>query len=155
MTDVTRELPRTRAGSPVLMKVRGLILTAVLSWLGYAMFTGGSRGRCYGEMYDDGSGGLHQTCEQWNLTESPLVGVVIAALAYRAVSRAARHALDDADAIRMLDRAGIAIMIVAGASLVIASAWFWMMPGPGEATSYIWPFPFGAVDVEIDPPPVP
>lgn len=75
------------------------------------------------------------------------MGIAIAIVACLAISRAARHAVDEADAIRMIDRAGVIVMAIAGASAVIAATWFWMLPMPGDAQSVLFPFPFGAVEV--------
>jgi len=64
-----------------------------------------------------------------------------------------RRASTVAEAMRYLDRAAAGIVILVVASLIISHVWFWQIPitdWNGSGT-FFFPFPFGAVDVDILP----
>lgn len=148
-------------GAEILAQVRRLLIVGVLSVVGYSMFAKGSKGYCPGGVTADGgfidaAGDATDNaplCVNLTLQPSGLVLIAIAAIVIGALSLVLRRAANVPSAIRYLDRAAAAVVILAVASLVISHVWFAMIPitewnGTG---TFFYPFPFGSVELETAP----
>ena len=141
----------------VSTRIRRVVITAIISAVLYGMFTAASSGRCAGPstQVPDGNGGVLvvQECLRLQLHPSPLMFVAFAVILLVAVRRASVAGIDQADALRTLDRAAAAIVLLAVAAVVISLAWFAVLATtawtPGQPFSSLLPFPFAALDVEI------
>ncbi|MBF4573210.1 hypothetical protein ITJ64_11845 [Herbiconiux sp. VKM Ac-1786] len=150
-------LSTRRADPAVSPRIRRVVIVAIVSAAVYWLLTTASSGRCDGPgtQVPDGNGGLlvSQECLQLTLSPSPLMVVAFAVILLVAVRRASVASIDRADARRTLDRAATAIALLAAAAVVISLAWFAVLAGsewtPGTPFSYLLPFPFAALDVEI------
>lgn len=92
-------------------------------------------------------------CVAMSLGPSPLMFIALVVAIIWALSRVLSRADSEEAAIRILDRTAAGIMIVAAASIVVAQVWFALIPldGINGSGSYLWPFPFGSVDLQIEP----
>ncbi|MET0736150.1 MAG: hypothetical protein ABWY55_10990 [Microbacterium sp.] len=145
-------------GADVIARIRRLVITALVSGAVYSMFTAAGKSGCAGGI--DGEGGfvdangqpteLVPSCVSLVLRPSPLLLLALAVLVVWAITRVLRSVDGEASAIRTLDRTALAIMIVAGASIVVAQAWFALVPldGIGGTGTYVHPFPFATVEFE-------
>ena len=145
-------------GTEIIARIRRLLVVGVLAALGYAAFMSASKGYCPGGIGDggfiDAAGDptdVAPRCVNLTLGPSPLIFAVIVGIAFWALTRVLRRAVDVPSAIRVVDRAAAAIAILAVASVVISQSWFALIPitdwdGTG---SFFYPFPFGSVDMVI------
>ncbi|GAA1923630.1 hypothetical protein GCM10009775_14990 [Microbacterium aoyamense] len=148
-------------GAPIIARIRRLIWTAIGSALVYSTFISASKGGCPGGVDADGgfvdangvATEIAPMCTSLTMRPSWIVLVALAAIVLGVLGRVLRRAEDETAALRMLDRAALAIMVIAGASIVIAQVWFAMIPldGFGGTGTYVYPFPFGAVELDTYP----
>lgn len=155
-----------RAGLPgaeLIARIRRLLITSLAAGVAYLILPRGSRAFCPGGV--DGSGGfldangdptgVAPSCIQLTLAPSPLVIIAIAVIVIACLTRLLRRAGTVGEALRILDRAALAIGILVAVSIAVAMVWFWMIPitdwTPAGATSLFFPFPFAAVDVTVTP----
>ena len=152
-------------GVDVVARIRRLLVVGLVAAVGYSLFMTSSKGYCPGGVTADGSfvdaaGNATDTapvCINLTLEPSWLVFLAIAAVAFGALTMVLRRAADVPSAIRYLDRAAVAIVIIAVASVAISQIWFAMIPiteWDGTGT-FFYPFPFGSVELETEPMPIP
>lgn len=148
-------------GVEIIARVRRLLLVGLAAAAGYSMFMTSYKGYCPGGVASDGSftdaaGNATDTaplCVSLLLQPSVLVFIAIAAIAFAAITMVLRRAADIPSAIRYLDRAAAAIVILAVVSVVISQIWFAMIPitdWDGTGT-FFYPFPFGSVELTTEP----
>lgn len=149
------------AGAPVIAQIRTLLWTAFLTSILSSVLTVASKAGCSpgrdasGRMVD-GNGTateLEPVCTQMTLAPSPLVFFFVVGAVLWAIDRVLRRSPSDVDAIRTLRRTARTIVIVAAAAMVVAQVGFWVLPlyGVDGQGAYIFPFPFGAVEVVTTP----
>lgn len=149
----------------IVARIQRLIITAALAAFGYGAFLTAGKGYCAGGFNSDGDvldgdGNVTDSvpqCISLTLGPSGIIYVAIAVITILAIRAVHRRASTVADAMRYLDRAAAGIVILAVASLIISYVWFSLIPimdwhGGG---TFFFPFPFGAVDVDISPMPLP
>ena len=138
----------------VLLEVRRLVLTALVTWILYSLLMRGSKDGCADASLDSTDASVVSigwACPQWTLAPSPFVGLAVACLMLWALGRIARGAYTEQQASVLLHRAGRWVIAIPAVSLLIAQVWFWALPMPGETDVVFFPFPFGTVDVFPDP----
>ncbi len=148
-------------GAAIVARIRRLIVTAVLAALAYSALMTASKGSCPGSMTADGefidaTGKVVNAapdCVSLELGPSGLVYLTIVAIVIHALTLVLRHANDVPSAARFLERAAAAIVVLVVASIIIAQVWFAMIPlTEGNSTGpYFYPFPFGTVELVIEP----
>ena len=97
------------------------------------------------------------SCISLTLQPSVLIYIPIIAIVLTAINSVLRRATDLPTALRYLDRAAAAILILAIAAVLISQIWFSLIPitdWNGSGT-FFYPFPFGSVDLDVTPMPVP
>lgn len=161
MTDTSIASRTTLPGAEILMRLRRLIIVGILAALASWFLISGSKGWCPGGIDADGGyldAAGHPTidqpmCASLTLRPNGLMPVVLAIAVIWVIGRVIRSAVDEADAIRMIDRTAAVIAIVAAAGIVISSVWFALtpLPDPGASYSVFSPFPFATIDVDISP----
>ncbi|WJL94670.1 hypothetical protein QSU92_11905 [Microbacterium sp. ET2] len=151
------------AGRELVVQIRRLLVVTLVTCLVYAGFTRASRSFCPGGFdadggFIDGNGqptDLAPECLSLQMGPSPVVFIAVAAIVLLTLGRVIRVADGLESATRMLRRAALAIMIVAGLSLVIAQVWFALLPvaewDPEAGYFFLFPFPFAGVEVTITP----
>lgn len=151
------------AGRELVVQIRRLLVITLVACLVYPAFIGGSRSVCAGGFDADGGfidrngqpTDLAPQCLSLQMSPGPIVFAAIAAIVLLTVGRVIRVANDLESATRMLRRAGLAIMLVTGLSLVIAQVWFALLPvtewDPATGYFFLFPFPFASVDVTVAP----
>ncbi|TFV84409.1 hypothetical protein E4V99_04935 [Microbacterium sp. dk485] len=79
--------------------------------------------------------------------------LIFAGVLVGALTRVLRRAADEPSALRILNRAAVAIPALAVTAIVVANVWFSVIPlfGIDDSGTYIWPFPFGSVDFQVEP----
>ncbi|MGQ2914281.1 hypothetical protein [Microbacterium aurantiacum] len=151
------------SGAPVIAQIRTLLWTAFLASILSSVLTVASKAGCSpgrdasGRMVD-GNGtatDLEPVCTQMTLAPSPLVFLFFIGAVLWAIRRVLRRSPNDVDAIRTLRRTARTIVIVAAVAVVVAQVWFWVLPlyGIDGQRTYVFPFPFGSVDVVTTPMP--
>lgn len=143
VTQIVEASQQARYGAATVRAVRRLLIAALVSWILYSLLLTGSRGACTG-----GPESGDELCAAWSLRPSPFVGLGIALLVIWAVGRIARTPGTEADAVRLLERTGGIVIVVAACSALIATVWFWSLPGPGTTDTVYFPFPFAVVTVQ-------
>lgn len=163
MTRTHDSLPTTPfiSGAPVIAQIRTLLWTAFLTSILYSVLTVASKAGCSpgrdadGRMVDgDGvATDLEPVCTQMTLAPSPLVFLFIIGAVLWSIRRVLRRSQSDVDAIRTLRRTARTIVVVAAAAVLVAQVWFWLLPlsGIDGQGTYVFPFPFGAVEVDTAP----
>lgn len=162
MTDTSIESRTTLLpGTAILIRLRRLIIVGILAALASWLLISGSKGGCFGGI--DADGGYldaagqptpdQPMCASLTLRPTGIMPIALAIAVIWVIGRVIRAASDEADAIRMIDRAAAVIMIVAAAGILISYVWFAMtpLPDPGESYSVFSPFPFAGIDVDISP----
>ncbi|MEL0625407.1 hypothetical protein V6245_00465 [Salinibacterium amurskyense] len=160
MTETADSTGLTQA-KEIVARIQRLIITAALAAFGYGAFLMAGRSYCPGGFSGDGDfidadGNVTESvpqCISLTLGPSGVIYVAIAVITILAIRAVHRRASTVADAVRYLDRAAASVVILAVASLVISYVWFWQIPimdWDGGGT-FFFPFPFGAVDVNISP----
>lgn len=160
MTETADSTDLTQA-KEIVARIQRLIITAALAAFGYGAFLVASRGICAGGFSGDGDfidadGNVTESvpqCISLTLGPSGVIYIAIAVIAILAIRAVHRRASTVAEAMRYLDRAAAGIVILVVASLVISHVWFWQIPitdWNGSGT-FFFPFPFGAVEVDISP----
>lgn len=145
----------------IVARIQRLIVAAVLAAVGYGAFLVASKGYCPSGFNGDGGfidadGNVTESvpqCISLTLGPSGIIYIAIAVIAILAIRAVHRQASTVAEAMRYLDRAAAGIVILVVASLVISYVWFSLIPitdWNGSGT-FFFPFPFGAVDVDISP----
>ncbi|GGI44138.1 hypothetical protein BCL57_000311 [Agromyces flavus] len=147
-------------GGVMLWHARRLLLWALGAGFVYSVVTGSSRSICPGGFageggYIDGFGQpteVAPTCTSLTLHPSPLVYVIIAFVVLVELTRVLERAVDEADAIRIIERARAAVICIALGSALISHIWFWSIPmtetGFGNSIS---PVLFGGITTETYP----
>lgn len=153
----------TLPGAAVLLRLRRLLISALLITIAYNLVARASRSMCSGGFdgaggYVDGNGrATAETpeCVQLTLEPSFVVFLAIAVTIIAAVTRVLKRAGDTRTANRILARATILISAIAAVSTVISYVWFFLIPIESAFTGgTIWyPFPFGSVVFDADPMP--
>ena len=148
-------------GASILLRVRGLIWSALGAGLLYGIVTNASRSACPGGRspsggYLDANGqptDLAPECVSLTLQPSLFVAAAVVVVVLAALTRVLRRANTEAEALRIIDHAGIAIIALVSASIVIAHVWFWLIPiADWNGSGTLWvPFPFGSVTMETYP----
>lgn len=133
-------------GRALLTASRRLLLTCLVSGLVYSGIANATHG---GSGAPHGSGSMASI--QLTLHPSPAVYLAIGLIYFIAIHRVLSRATNDAHAARIFRRAELVVLIVVGASMVIALVWFFSMPLEGwpHPGTWIAPFPFGTQDVVI------
>lgn len=145
------------AGAPVIARIRRLVIAALVAGFGYAALTQASSSYCPGGFDSDGNyvdwagnaTDVVPSCVNLALRPSPFVLIAIAAIVVWALGAVIRRATDETAALRLIDRAALAVIIVAAASLFISQVWFGLLPvtsWDGTGT-FVYPFPFGSVEM--------
>ncbi|PPF41930.1 hypothetical protein C5B85_18160 [Pseudoclavibacter sp. AY1F1] len=149
-------------GARTIRDIRHLVLAAAASAGLYSLLMVASRGGCFGGIdtasgdFIDYNGQLTETeplCYSLQLGPSPFVLLALGIIVVSALTRVLRTAKSEAEARRTLARATLAIVLVTLGSMVIAVAWFMLLPleeWQGTGT-LIFPFPFADVDIETWP----
>lgn len=125
----------------VVRGIRRLLVTSVLASLMCSWVIVASRGQCYTET------GL---CVDLQLRVSPVLFFGFAIVVFLALDRIINRNLDPFAASRVLDRASLAVKIIAAVSIVVAHAWFWAIPMGdfgSRGVNVISPFLFGIIEV--------
>jgi ABC-type Fe3+ transport system permease subunit len=148
-------------GAPVLLRVRRLIVAALITSLLYSIVMTATRSGCPGGVTGDG-GYLDANgqptdfvpqCYNFTLGPSVWVFVAIALTVVLAITRVLKKAGDLRNATRILDRAAMIVFAIAGASVLIGYVWFFLIPidtSDGTGTLYL-PLPFGNVTLDVHP----
>lgn len=141
MSTISGQLPAhaVMPGGRVLDEVRRLVVTALVAGVGYSFFTSAGQGRCVGGV--DADGGFvdrygQQTdavpaCIDLTLRPSPVVFLVLAAIVAWVVTRVVRRATDEDAALRIIGRAGPAVIVAAIVSVVLSQVVFSAIPLEG------------------------
>lgn len=165
MPEILNRHPETRhsslPGASILLRVRGLIWSALGAGLLYGIVTNASRSACPGGYAADGGyldadgqpTDLVPQCISLTLQPSIFVSAAIVIVVLAALTRVLKRAGAEADAFRIIDRAGIVLIAVATAAILISHVWFWLIPiGDWNGSGMLWfPFPFGSVTMETYP----
>jgi hypothetical protein len=149
-------------GATVLKRVRRLLILTVVCALVYSNSTSASSGICPGGF--DGSGGfidangdptaVAPNCLTLSLHPNPLWFVVFALVVTGALSSALKKSKTEADALRYLDSAAAVIVVLSLVCIVVSQVWFWNLPvgeWDGVHTNFVYPYPFGLVEMEVSP----
>jgi hypothetical protein len=154
----------TLPGSAVLLRVRRLLGWAIGAGFAYSIIGGASKSRCPGGYTGDGgyidaagrATDVAPQCVTVTLQPSGFAFAVIAVVVFITIGRVLRYAVDQADAIRRLDRAVVGIIVFALVWTVITQASF---AGVSlESWDGIGPFFFegtviGQLDIDVSPMP--
>ncbi|MFK4730482.1 hypothetical protein ROT00_12400 [Agromyces mediolanus] len=151
----------TLPGATIIRRIRRLLLWGLGTALVYAGLSAASKGLCRGGVSGDGGfvDGDGQTssavplCVNLVLRPSPIVYVAIAAIVLIALTLVLRRAVDEASALRTLDRAVILIVAVTAAWLALTLVSFMSIPlDSWDGGEQFWiPFTFGNVDIDVSP----
>ncbi|CAH0263137.1 hypothetical protein SRABI76_03539 [Microbacterium oxydans] len=149
------------AGVAVIARIRRVLILAVIIALAYTVVLSGSSGYCPGGF--DGNGGFIDSagqatdqapmCVTLQLRPSILIYAALGLIVLLAIGRVMK-ASDELVALRILDRAAIAIVVLAVVAMAVSVVWFRMIPiqdFTGGSWSVFGPFPFGVVSVDITP----
>jgi hypothetical protein len=167
MTSAQAQVSETSAsllpGAVVIARIRRLVFVWIAASVLYSLSVVASKSGCAGGVTEDGgfvdangnSSLLPPECVSLTLGPSPLMLILIGGIVLWALGRVLRSADGEASAVRIVDRASVAIIIVGAGSVVIAQVWFTLIPlyGIGGTGTYFWPFPFGSVDIQTPPMP--
>ena len=165
MPDTLNRRPEARhsslPGASILLRVRGLIWSALGAGLLYGIVTNASRSACPGGYAADGGyldadgrpTDLVPQCISLTLQPSIFVSAAIVVVVLAALTRVLKRAGGEADAFRIIDRARIVLIALATGSILISHVWFWLIPIAGwDGSGMLWfPFPFGSVTMEAYP----
>lgn len=150
-------------GAQVIARIRRLLIVTLVSGLGYSMVMLASKGYCAGGVtagggFVDATGEAISSapmCIDLRLGPSVFVFLALGILVLATLGRVLRRAATERDALRMLDRAARAVVIIVVASAVIAHVWFALIPitdfSPGGSYAFWYPFPFGSVSTDVTP----
>jgi hypothetical protein len=154
--------PMTLPGWAVLKRVRRLIILTLVCACVYSAGTMASSGFCPGGF--DGSGGfldangdptdVAPSCLTLSLQPNPLWFIVFALVVIGALSSVLKKSKTDADALRYIDSAAAVIVALTVVCIVVSQVWFWNLPvdeWDGVHTNFVYPFPFGLVEMNISP----
>lgn len=149
------------AGVAVIARIRRVLIVSVFAALAYTSVMAGTAGYCPGGV--DGSGGFIDAsgqavdqalmCVKLELRPSILIYIGIGLIVLLAIGRVMK-APDELVALRILDRAAIAVGALAVVAAVVSGVWLRMIPieeFTGGSWSVFSPFPFGVINVEIMP----
>lgn len=91
------------------------------------------------------------------LGPNPLTFGAFAVIIIVMLSRVLSTAHTETDAVRIIDRSGRIVVVLAAVSVVVSQIWFGLIPvsdwTPTRSYSFLSPFPFGSVDLSITPTP--
>ena len=130
-------------GRTVVSRIRALIVFTLGAAVVYGLLTSASSATCVAD-----------SCISLTLRPNPLIFVALVAIVVIALSVALRWATTEEGAVRYLTRAAVVVAAVAIASIVISQVWFALIPvaeWDGVTANYLFPFPFGSVDVDFAP----
>lgn len=146
----TGQLSRLPAG-PVLLRIRRLIVTAGLAAFAYTVLSSGSAGSCSGGGTSADGVVTQTTCANLALRPSWAVYAALAVIVFVAIGRVARRAETVGAAHRILDRAAVAIIVVALVCAAVGLVWI-MTLSPQSLTdggTVLFPFPFSSAELTI------
>lgn len=160
---IAQATPQTAAlaGVVVIARIRRVLILAVVAALAYSVVMNGSSGYCPGG-FDNNGGFIDSSgqatdqapmCVGMQLRPSILVYIGIGLIVLLAIGRVMK-ASDELAALRILDRATIAIGVLGVIAAVVSVVWFRMIPiqdFTGGSWTVFSPFPFGVITVEITP----
>ncbi|WP_375236589.1 hypothetical protein [Microbacterium schleiferi] len=150
-------------GVEIIAAIRRVATVTALALMVYVTFTRGSAGTCAGGIgadggYIDSNGNPTDTvpqCISLTLEPSPVVIIAVVLTFIVALTLVIRRAQTVPAALRILDRATIVILAITAVSLVVSLVWFGLLPirdwSPDSEWGFLFPFPFGAVDLSISP----
>ena len=148
-------------GAVIIARIRRLLVASIVAGILYSTITHASKSGCPGGVdangnFIDASGNptdIPPECVSLTLGPSPVILILMGVIVLWALGRVLRRAESEAAALRILDRAALAVGILAAVSVVVAQVWFALIPlgGIDGSGSYIWPFPFGVVDMQTMP----
>ncbi|MEV8360330.1 hypothetical protein [Microbacterium sp. NPDC076895] len=150
-------------GVEIIAAIRRVATVTALALLAYVTFTRGSAGRCVGGVradggYIDANGDptdVVPQCISLTLAPSPVVIIAVVLTFIVALTLVIRRAQTVPAALRILDRATIVILAITAVSLVVSLVWFGLLPirdwSPDGPWEFVFPFPFGSVDLSITP----
>ncbi|MEC8762671.1 MAG: hypothetical protein VXY40_07965 [Actinomycetota bacterium] len=150
-------------GVEIVAAIRRVATVTALALMVYVTFTRGSAGTCAGGIgadggYIDSNGNPTDTvpqCISLTLEPSPVVIIAVVLTFIVALTLVIRRAQTVPAALRILDRATIVILAITAVSLVVSLVWFGLLPirdwNPHGPWGFVFPFPFGAVDLSISP----
>lgn len=151
----------TLPGAAVLHRTRRLLTAALIAAFAYATLGLGSRSYCPGGFTGDGGfldaagrpTDVAPQCITLTLQPSGIVYAAIAIIVLAAITRVLRSAATEAAAMRTLDRATFAIIIVVVVWTLVTQVSFFSIPLDGwDGTEpFVFPFAFGNVHVEVSP----
>lgn len=148
-------------GATIIARIRRLLWVSIVAGVVYSSLVRASKSGCPGGV--DGSGGyldangnptqIPPECVSLTLGPSPLVVLFIGMAVIWSLGRVLRRAGDEPVALRILDRSAVAIILIVATSVVVAQIWFALIPlyGINGSGTYVWPFPFGSVDMQTMP----
>ncbi|WP_136706144.1 hypothetical protein [Agromyces sp. H66] len=151
----------TLPGAAVLLRTRRLLIGALIAAFAYTALGVGSRSYCPGGF--TGNGGFLDAsgqptdvapqCLTLTLQPGGIVYAAITIIVLAAITRVLRSAASEAAAMRTLDRAAVAIIIVVVAWTLVTQVSFFTIPLDGwDGTEpFFFPFVFGNVHVEVTP----
>lgn len=134
---------------PILIRLRGVLLTAAAAALVYSALGGGSRSECSGGGMDSDGNTPPESCVSLTMHPSWVVYAALGVILFVAIGRIARRADTLPAALRILDQAAILMIGLVLVSVAIGLVWLFAVPldvvrGTGTV---IFPFPFNAPDV--------
>ena len=150
-------------GVEIIAAIRRVATVTALALMVYVTFTRGMAGTCAGGIgadggYIDSNGNPTDTvpqCISLTLEPSPVVIIAVVLTFIVALTLVIRRAQTVPAALRILDRATIVILAITAVSLVVSLVWFGLLPirdwSPDSEWGFLFPFPFGAVDLSISP----
>ncbi|WP_157962581.1 hypothetical protein [Homoserinimonas sp. OAct 916] len=158
--DLVQEAGRVPA-QPVVTRIRRLVVVAALAAFVYGVANVAGKGYCPGGVNTDGTmtdaagnaTDVAPSCVALTLQPSAFIYIGIFAIVIGALTLVTRRAANVPAALRYLDRGAAAVVILAVASVIISQIWFGLIPisdWDGGGT-FLYPFPFGSVDLEITP----
>lgn len=154
--------PASLPGAAVIRRIRALLLWAFGTALVYGALASASRGRCSGGYGDGGAvdaagqpTSAVPMCVSLTLRPSSIVSLAIGAVVIVAISLVLRRATGEAQALRLLDRAAIALVVLtlAWAALTFVSFFSIPLDAWDGSEPFSLPFTFGDVRVELTPMP--
>ncbi|MGO4592796.1 hypothetical protein AB4Z18_03145 [Leifsonia sp. 2TAF2] len=147
----TGELSALPAG-PILIRLRRVLITTAIAAVVYTILSTGSAGSCSNAGGEVGTGeAVQTTCANLVLRPSWIVYAAFGVILFVAIGRIARRSSTVADALRILDRAATAIVIIALVCGVIGLVWMMLVPMSALTSggTVVFPFPFSAPELTI------
>lgn len=147
----TGELSTLPAG-PILIRLRRVLIVTAVAAVVYTILSTGSMGSCTDTGGEAGSGeAVQTTCTTLVLRPSWIVYAAFGVILFVAIGRIARRSSSVADALRILDRAVIAIIVIAVVCGAIGLVWMRLLPMDALTSggTIVFPFPFSAPELTV------